>query len=366
MKLLLLSEFFPNSEKGEISGGVEARNFYLAKYFSDKITIFTSRNPISESQNQRIFKADVKRLGFSYQYGQNTSLVKRAIFTLACIFNAPNGFDLVEGTNFFTHLAAVIIGKIKKIPVVLWYPDVWIGSWIQNLGATGIFGEILERIVLLFGKNAKFIAISESTKEKLINNGINAKNIIIIPCGVDEDEIENIKNNKEKKYDLVMVNRLVGYKNTETVIRAVGNNSLLIIGDGPEKSNLEKVIWENNLQEKITIMLGIGSHKELLENVALARVFVSASSVEGFNITALEAASLGLPCLLSDIPAHREHQKNLHGCFFFKNANDLREEINSLLRDEVEYGKLSDINKENSQKYFWKNIVHATINSYVS
>ena len=39
MKLLLLSEFFPASENGEISGGVEARNFFLAKYFKGEIPI---------------------------------------------------------------------------------------------------------------------------------------------------------------------------------------------------------------------------------------------------------------------------------------------------------------------------------------
>lgn len=376
MKLLLLSEFFPRSEKGEITGGVEARNFYLAKYFKGEIITFASKDNDSE-KDAKIFCAKVKRLGFAYGYTQKTSLIKRFIFAFSCIFHASKDFDIVEGTNFFTHFAAIMIGKMHKKQIVLWYPDVWVGEWVKNVGASGIFGEILERINLKLGKNAKYISISKSTKEKLIKHGIPESNIAVIPCGVDEEEISRIRNGRDHslqiKFDFVVVNRLVGYKNTDLIIKTISifvgaehcsAPRLLIVGDGPEKENLEKLIAKNDIKKNVAIISKIENHEELMRQILSARVFVSASLVEGFNIAAVEAASLGLPCLLSDIPAHQEHEKNLRGCLIFKNAKDLENKMKNLLEETKLHDKLSTLNKENSKNYFWKNIGEKTSSFY--
>lgn len=363
MKLLLLSEFFPNSESGEISGGVEARNFYLSKYFKEELTIFSSKSYKNQT-DKKIFQAQVKRLGLVYGYTQKTSLIKRLIFTFSCILHAPKHFDIVEGTNFFTHFAAIMISKMHKKQIVLWYPDVWMGEWVKNVGAPGIFGEILERINLKLGKNAKYISISESTKEKLMKYGIPESNIIVIPCGVDEEEISRVGNSRNHslqiKYDFVIVNRLVNYKKTEEVVKSLKNNTLLIIGDGPEKENLDKQIVENNLQGKVKLIPTIKNHSDLFRKIASAKIFVSASSVEGFNISALEAASLGLPFLLSTIPAHLEHKKNLGGGEIFSDTVDLSKKMKLLLNDKNLYSGYSALNLKNSKQYFWKTIIRNT------
>jgi glycosyltransferase involved in cell wall biosynthesis len=51
---------------------------------------------------------------------------------------------------------------------------------------------------------------------------------------------------------------------------------------------------------------GLVSREELIRLYMGATAFISLSTFEGFNLSAAEAATLGVPLLLSDIPVHRE------------------------------------------------------------
>ncbi|MGJ7530232.1 glycosyltransferase [Variovorax sp. GB1P17] len=51
---------------------------------------------------------------------------------------------------------------------------------------------------------------------------------------------------------------------------------------------------------------GLVSREELVRLYLGATAFISLSTFEGFNLSAAEAATLGVPLLLSDIPVHRE------------------------------------------------------------
>jgi len=51
---------------------------------------------------------------------------------------------------------------------------------------------------------------------------------------------------------------------------------------------------------------GLVSREELIRLYQGATAFISLSTFEGFNLSAAEAATLGVPLLLSDIPVHRE------------------------------------------------------------
>ena len=132
MKILLLTEFFPKSNKGEITGGVEARCFFVSKYlknFGHQVII------ISRSTNR-------------WTTANWQSLPERFIFTIQTVIRGlQTDFDIVEGTNYTNHLVAALLGFIKQKPVVCWYPDVFVGTWIKNFGLVGIIGEIVERVL---------------------------------------------------------------------------------------------------------------------------------------------------------------------------------------------------------------------------
>jgi glycosyltransferase involved in cell wall biosynthesis len=85
-------------------------------------------------------------------------------------------------------------------------------------------------------------------------------------------------------------------------------DQLIILGDGPERSELAELA-----DESIKLL---GEVNNVSEYLGAADLFVSTSFSEGLPNTVLEAMSCGLPCLLSDIPAHRELFEETSNIFF--------------------------------------------------
>ena len=168
MKIVCLTEFFPKTDDGEITGGVEARCFFVSKYLKDfghQISIISRPTTHWTTANWQ-------------------SLPERFIFTVQMIIKGfQTNFDIVEGTNYTNHLVAVLLGFLKQKPVVCWYADVFVGDWVKNVGLVGIIGEISERILFKI-PFVNYIAISQATKDKLIKNGVPPQKISVIYCGV--------------------------------------------------------------------------------------------------------------------------------------------------------------------------------------
>jgi glycosyltransferase involved in cell wall biosynthesis len=77
------------------------------------------------------------------------------------------------------------------------------------------------------------------------------------------------------------------------------NTELHIIGDGSEMSSLKKISTELKLDEHIKFH-GAKYGDEKFELLCKTNVFVHTSRMEGFPASVLEAAALGLPCLISE------------------------------------------------------------------
>lgn len=90
-------------------------------------------------------------------------------------------------------------------------------------------------------------------------------------------------------------------KNGAALDRAAAslNEPLTMIGSSEGPNGERLVISAAN-------HVGALSHAEALQRLRAARLFVSPSLYEPFGLAALEAASLGLPLVLADIPTYRE------------------------------------------------------------
>jgi glycosyltransferase involved in cell wall biosynthesis len=115
---------------------------------------------------------------------------------------------------------------------------------------------------------------------------------------------------------LVMVGRLVPTKGPLLLLQAVEQLrnqgvavSLTVIGDGPERGDLEKFIRQNDLTEAV-ILTGALNHDETLRHVAGADLFVLASFAEGIPVALMEAMALGVPCIstyIAGVPELIDH-----------------------------------------------------------
>lgn len=98
---------------------------------------------------------------------------------------------------------------------------------------------------------------------------------------------------EEKEDYYVVVSRLVGYKNVDTVIRAFSRlpgRKLVVVGTGPELGRLRKLAGEN------VEFLGWVDEKELYKLVGKARAFITAAE-EDFGISTVEALACGTPVI---------------------------------------------------------------------
>jgi len=143
--------------------------------------------------------------------------------------------------------------------------------------------------------------------------GIPAGKIVLIPNGVDTDRFRPHRDPAlrkelgidEHQFVVGTVGRLDRVKNHAGMMRAVarmrepfGRIRLVIVGEGPERSNLEKLRRELGLGD--TVMLA-GFRADVHRFYGLFDVFVLNSFAEGMSNTLLEAMSSGLPVICTPV-----------------------------------------------------------------
>lgn len=290
-----------------------------------------------------------------------TALVKRIQFFGGSIVQGlQQDFDLVEGTNFVTYIQAWIVGQIKRRPIVFCIHDLQGEKWVELIGPQGHIANFIEKVIIkLPGVN--YLAVSQAIKLKLIKAGVRASKISIGYNGVEKIKPINIK----KSQDILCVNRLVAYKNTDIIISAVNllkkkypHLKASIVGQGPEKDKLQKLINNLSLQKTIRLTGLIPKRTDVFKLMAKSKVYVSASTVEGFGISVIEAAQLGLPFVISDIPPFREVSKHGKGGYLVKpfDTKLFAKSIDKLLSHKELYNSKSHQAKDVAKNYNWLTI----------
>ena len=129
---------------------------------------------------------------------------------------------------------------------------------------------------------------------KVQNNSVIIQNPISVACIA-----------KTKKDPIIVTaGRLKEQKNHKLLIRAFANiikrypeYKLNIYGEGPLQNELELLIQELNLENKVRLM---GSSAELHNDISNAEMFVLSSDYEGLSNVLMEALMMGLPTISTD------------------------------------------------------------------
>lgn len=173
-----------------------------------------------------------------------------------------------------------------------------------------------------------------------------------IPVGF----LEELKYPKHcrKPYSMISASRLASEKHVDWLVLAaikaktyIPELSLDIYGEGAEKANLEKIINEHDANSYIKLK----GHTKLDDIYADYRLFVSASTSEGFGLTLMEAVGSGLGMIGFDVnygnPTFiRDNQNGYLIPLSLKN-NEKKEIVNKLSEYMVKYFKDDLVNAQN-------------------
>ena len=350
MKLLFLTEFFPGNDKLVYTGGVEVRTFQIVKRAS------------------KDFKTQVISRPSQLVPATWISIFPRIFYLFSSFFKVLfSNFDLIEASNFVTYLPAFFAGKLKKKKTIAWIADVLGQDWFKLGFLVGSFGYLVEKISLKLPWD-HFIALSQSTKSKLLKSGIKTKKISVVKAGIDPQEFVGKPEKKFQSFTIICIARLVNTKRIQDLITAFSHldqGQLIIIGQGPREKSLRKLTNSLNLDNSVKFLKNL-TRAELLKNLKKSHLFCLPSLVEGFGIVTIEAMAAGLPTVIADIPVNQEITNKGQGALLFQpqNTQDLADKISQLLSNQTLYQQKKHQTIKLSQQYSWSKIYQQTKKVY--
>lgn len=151
----------------------------------------------------------------------------------------------------------------------------------------------------------KLVVLTDEYNRYYRKHGL--KNVVTI---VNPLPFEPIETDLSHNRAFITVARLEEIKRIDLIIRSFAIVShkypdwtLTIVGDGSQKKKLQKLAMDCLMEDKIDFA---GFHQDVVPFLKKGSAFVIASDYEGLPLSCLEALSVGLPLISTELPSIRE------------------------------------------------------------
>ena len=216
-------------------------------------------------------------------------------------------FDLVHTHGYFADIIGIIAAKTLHLSSIS-----TCHGFISNNFHYKLYN-IMDRAVLRLSD--KIIAVSDPIKKQLVKSGINGERIFVAQNAVDSifngallrryrEETRHCLHIQDEDVVVGYVGRLSAEKGLKYLIKALpflkstSNIRLLIIGDGPERGELEELATKEGIQSKV--IFG-GFQPDVERWIPSMDIFVLPSLTEGTPMALLEAMSFGVPVIATKV-----------------------------------------------------------------
>jgi len=285
----------------------------LSKIYDVKF-IFTNVEGYNKTYNTDL-SCKIKGLeGVNYEVSKNYSKI-----AFGAVRETLGDYDIFVGgswdtlTDLIETLFYFIIVKLRRKPFILWRED-----WDWNVESTK--RSFVKFMAGFIGKNVDAVLVPGFRHREFFTKlGVSSDKIFIMPnvsnIELSDKDYENKEKIKEKlgstdKKVILFVGRLIDLKGVDYLINAFFKLSkeredivLLIVGDGPEKGNLESLVKDLNIENKV-IFVGNIENNLLGGYYLLSNVFVLPSITtyyaDACPLVVNEAMYFGKPVITSD------------------------------------------------------------------
>jgi len=378
MKILILNW----RDKGHpLSGGAEIVTHEHAKSWvkrGHKVTWFTS------------WYAPVGRV----EYVDGIRMIRQGgfltVYPVAMLYVFLHGkeydvvVDEIHGFPFFSVL-------LTKTPVVVFIHEIAGVIWdFMYPFPINVIGKFVEKHYFRLYKSCQFWTDAPSTVEELVARGIPRKQCTAIACPITHDEtwdneqkaesppssLDKFRtsdghSSKQRNSTYIFVSRVVKMKGIEEVIKAFSfivreqhKAQLWIVGGGDATyiEELKGMIAEYGVGKNVTFF-GKVSEQKKFDLMARSHILLHASVKEGWGLVVLEAASVGTPSVVYDVPGLRDVVKNRKTGIVVRNNSpqEMVKEALRLMGDKKQYQKYQNNGKEWVGSMKWENVVKESI-----
>jgi N-acetyl-alpha-D-glucosaminyl L-malate synthase BshA len=208
----------------------------------------------------------------------------------------------------------ILLTEGKYIPVVTTLH----GTDITLVGNNNAFAPV---VAFSINKSDGVTAVSESLKQQTYDYFDIHNDIKVIHNFIDFERFRKVNKDHFKKAIapngeriLVHVSNFRKVKRVDDVLKVFAKvykeipSKLLLIGDGPERHNLEELCRKMELCHETRFL---GKQDAVEELLAISDLFIMPSASESFGLAALEAMACEVPVISSDVGGLPE--VNIHG-----------------------------------------------------
>jgi len=282
---------------------------------------------------------------------------------------SQNQYDLtVSVVRFFiSSWLALLFAKKKKIPLihiehcsdyVKNKPVVSLISRTVDMTAGRFILTHADKIITPSQSAAKFVNILSGKKSSVIYRGMPYAEIDAIPAKTD------LRQQLRYKKIITYVGRLIHGKGIIHLIEAIHllnrpDVVTFIIGDGPERKNLEEYVKNNKLEQKVKF-IGSVPFKEVIGILKVTDILVNPSYNEGLPTSILEAGVCRRAIIATNVGGTTEIITHNHSGIIIKpySTKEIMVALEELLGSSELRNRLGEnARKEIEQKFNWENTV---------
>ena len=274
-----------------------------------------------------------------------------------------NEIDIVHshgnGAGLYSRMLKVLCPKVKVVHTYHGISDVY-SSKMKSM-VSKMVGMILSPLAGLY------ICVSNGEKRMALDRKFSKdKNTVVIYNGIKDPHFVNHRDIGQSPFKIVTLSRFDYQKNMDGMYRIAkhwaGREDVRFVwvGDGEDKERLEQQVRA----EKVPIDF-IGFTTEPMKYLQSSDLYLSTSRFEGLPYGLIEAASVGLPIVASDVKGNNEVVVNGFNGFLFKEESEAVNQIETIMKDHAKYKKMSAASIEFFGKNFTEEkMIEALVKEY--